>query len=276
MAIIGGSVVGYRSVAYSGPGDIVSGAIGWWGLRAYSNATIGNNAIRLREDGGNTEQDFATIAEGGLDLAAIATFKGANNLFVVKLYDQTGNGNDVAQTIAGIQPPFTLNQFGTLPGLFQTVSKNLISTTAASQAQPYSVAAVFDRTGVDGGASAVGSIGAIDSRLIAVAAPFGGPAETCGIFAGASLSSSNDITDNALQSTIGVFDGASSVVNLMGTETTGNASTSPGDGIFHYGGDGFGNWFDKGYVQELGWWPVALTGGQRSSMAANQRAYWGF
>src|SRR4051812_24758284 len=84
------------SASYVGPGDIVAGATGWWGLRAYTAASIGANAVRLREDSAfQSEQDFATIAGGGLDLAAIAAFKAlhsATNLFVTKLYDQSAGG----------------------------------------------------------------------------------------------------------------------------------------------------------------------------------------
>src|SRR4051812_39897639 len=109
--VIGGYFGGFgiATATYTGPGDIASGAAAWWGLRAYSTASIGSNAIRLREDGGNTEQDFTTIAGGGLNLAAISAFKGGANLFVTKLYDQTGNGRDQIQATAGEQPPFTLN-----------------------------------------------------------------------------------------------------------------------------------------------------------------------
>ena len=92
---------------YVGPGDIVSGAIGWWGLRAYTSASIGTNAIRLRRDGGSPgEQDFATVTGGGLDLTSITAFKGADNLFLVKLYDQVGT-NHLTQATAASQPPFS-------------------------------------------------------------------------------------------------------------------------------------------------------------------------
>ncbi len=100
---------------YTGPGDVVSSATAWGGLRAYNNASIGTNAIRLREDGGNTESDFVTITGGGLDLTAISTFKGAHNLFVTKLYDQTGNGNDWVQATMASQPAFLLATLGSLP-----------------------------------------------------------------------------------------------------------------------------------------------------------------
>src|SRR5260221_661617 len=30
------------AASYTGPGDIVSGAVGWWGLRAYNAASRGN------------------------------------------------------------------------------------------------------------------------------------------------------------------------------------------------------------------------------------------
>jgi hypothetical protein len=77
---------------FVGAGDVVSGAQAWWGLRSYTTAGVLSNIVRLRRDSDNTEQDFATLSNGNLDVASISTFKSAANLFVVTLYDQTGNG----------------------------------------------------------------------------------------------------------------------------------------------------------------------------------------
>src|SRR5262245_22962763 len=97
----GGGAPFVQVTPYEGPGDIVSGAAMWVGLRAYSSASIGSNAVRLRRDGDSSEQDFATVSGGGLDLSAISTFLAgvappSTNLFVSKLYDQSGNSRDLA------------------------------------------------------------------------------------------------------------------------------------------------------------------------------------
>src|SRR5215475_9326831 len=104
--VVGGSVAGFRTVTYVGPGDIVSGARAWWGLRAFSNATAGTNAIRLRRSSDSAELDFATLTNGSLDEAGITTWAGGASLFLIKLFDQTGNGQDVTQATTTRQPPF--------------------------------------------------------------------------------------------------------------------------------------------------------------------------
>lgn len=109
---------------YVGPGDVVEGATAFWGLRAYSATSIGMNVVRLREDGGNTEQDFVSITGGGLDLSAISTFKGANNLFIVTFYDQSGNGYDATQSTSSQQAQFTLSAVGALPGADYIAASN--------------------------------------------------------------------------------------------------------------------------------------------------------
>lgn len=147
MGLVGGKKPAGGGAAYVGPGDIATFSH-WWGLRAYSAADIGNNLIRLREDGGNTEQNFASIAGGGLDLTAITTFKGANNLFVVTLFDRVG-AVDLTQATTANQPAFTLNGIGALPIMTFTRAalKNLGGSGTITQAQPLSLTVTARRTG---------------------------------------------------------------------------------------------------------------------------------
>lgn len=65
--------------------------------------------IRLRRSSDNAEQDFFPVSSGGMvNNSAITTFKGsATSLFVTKWYDQSGNGNDAAQTSTTLQPAYT-------------------------------------------------------------------------------------------------------------------------------------------------------------------------
>ena len=75
---------------------------------AYSVRQLANTAalcMRVRRDNDDAEQDFGFDANGDLDTAAIATFVGSgNNGYVSKWYDQSGNGNDAAQSTNGSQP----------------------------------------------------------------------------------------------------------------------------------------------------------------------------
>jgi hypothetical protein len=79
--------------------DLYPGSAAAYSLRSLSSVT--NNVVRVREDAGNTEQDFTAeeITDGTLE-----AFVGAgNNGYVVTWYDQSGNGNDVIQAIASFQ-----------------------------------------------------------------------------------------------------------------------------------------------------------------------------
>lgn len=69
---------------------------------------------RVRRSSDNAEQDFGfawSFAYGGwwVDHVAIAAFVGAGDGFVTVWYDQSGNGRDIACTIAGGQPSIVIN-----------------------------------------------------------------------------------------------------------------------------------------------------------------------
>jgi len=66
-------------------------------------SSTATNCIRIREDGGSTETDIGFSGDD-LDTAAIASHCGANNGFIVKWYDQSGNGNDLVMSTAANQP----------------------------------------------------------------------------------------------------------------------------------------------------------------------------
>jgi hypothetical protein len=65
-------------VSYVGPGDIVSGATAWYGLRAYNAAYAAgaNNAINIRRASDNTTTNIVILANGKLDIATANTFAG--------------------------------------------------------------------------------------------------------------------------------------------------------------------------------------------------------
>lgn len=94
-----GSLFGYGLAPNAA--DYGAGATTAYSLRYVSNSYSGP-VVRVREDSGNTEQDFTPtqITDGTL-----ATFVGAgNNGFVTTWYDQSGNGKNATQTTAVSQP----------------------------------------------------------------------------------------------------------------------------------------------------------------------------
>jgi len=61
--------------------------------------------IRVRRSSDNSESDFAGLGtKGEVDLAAVAAFCGAGDGQLTKIYDQSGNGRDFAQSSTTIQP----------------------------------------------------------------------------------------------------------------------------------------------------------------------------
>src|SRR5215472_18681035 len=95
----GGGIISAPTTAYQGPGDIVSGATAWWGLRAYSAANIGTAIIRIRDTTANVESDFNAISTGLVDTVGIATFLGGHGGIIVKYYDQSSNGRTLTPVI---------------------------------------------------------------------------------------------------------------------------------------------------------------------------------
>jgi len=61
------------------------------------------SCIRVRESGGNTEQDI-NFVDNFLDTASMKTFVGANSGYIVTIYDQTTNARDATNSTAGEQP----------------------------------------------------------------------------------------------------------------------------------------------------------------------------
>ena len=84
--------------------DTYTGAAAAYSVRKLDKDYTGN-CMRVRRDNDDAEQDFGFDTNGDLDTPAIATFVGSgNNGYVSKWYDQSGNGNDAAQSTNGSQP----------------------------------------------------------------------------------------------------------------------------------------------------------------------------
>lgn len=256
---------------YSGPGDVVSSAVSYWGLRAYSLSTVGTNAVRLKRSSDNAESDFVTILGGGLDVSAIASFKGAANLTVVTLYDQSGNGNHLSATG---DLPFTLSSSGLAANRssidFDGASAwSLFGSTIAALtgAITYSIALkgthstfVVPKNVLVGQNHSVGFVSVVS-------------AEDVWLNRGSNVTSPYALgTWIAVQA---VMNGASSDMNVNGSASSGDAGAgSETISTISIGGSGSNRF--AGSFTEIGKWNSAFTTQNRIDMAANQRAFWGF
>lgn len=257
---------------YVGPGDVVSGAVGWWGLRAYSLAKAGTAAIRLRASGDDAQSDFNTLSNGNLDTASISSFKATHggNLFVTKLYDQSGGTNDLVQATAANQPPFSLSILGSLPAIDNTAGGSVsLRSGNVTQTQPFSWSMVYNRTSFGGDCLLINEV---SSNLIQIVRGVLGGANNTALFAGSNFNAAAaDATWHGIQMLVNA---ASSKITVDGSDTTGDASTSaysatPIDFI-----TGAGLAF-SGYVSEFGLWGSDVSA-SFSALNSNQHSYWGF
>ncbi len=110
-----------------------SAAIGY-SFRKLRNAYSGS-AIRVRESGGNTESDIGFV-NNYLDTATLKTFCGANSGYLVKWYDQSGNGIDASQSTSGKQPRIVnagaIEYQGLWPSLLLDGSDDYLVTASAT------------------------------------------------------------------------------------------------------------------------------------------------
>jgi hypothetical protein len=100
--------------------------------KVVSTATV---SCRIRRSSDNTEQDIGFVGND-LDTSSLATFVGANNGFIVKIYDQKGSGKDLTQTTASLQ--FQIVSSGALitnngkASCITTSGKYMVTTTLFS------------------------------------------------------------------------------------------------------------------------------------------------
>jgi hypothetical protein len=107
--------------------------------------------VRVRETGGNTEQDFGYDANGDLDVAAIASFVGANDGMVVTWYDQIGGNHASALAGSAARQPriavagvvTTKTTKPTIDWVYNGTAKGLVSDATLAGNDPifYAVAA---------------------------------------------------------------------------------------------------------------------------------------
>lgn len=116
-----------------------------WGIyspayRVLTSYAASGNLVRLRRSSDDAESDFAAVRTTGLlDTTAVASWLGADTAYVTTVYDQSGNGYDIAQPTASLQP--TLNLGGSIPfvSFANTSGCRLIGTSGLgfSRNQPH-------------------------------------------------------------------------------------------------------------------------------------------
>lgn len=125
------------------PLDKVSGYKLAVGLRLL-RSTYSGNAIRLRRASDNVEADFG-FSGTNLNTSAITTWLNSSNAYCVKLYDQSGNGNDMIASTSNAQPLYVSDGLNNKPVLRFNTSQNLKNNVNFTP--PYTVIYTAKQTG---------------------------------------------------------------------------------------------------------------------------------
>ena len=101
----GGSVTAASNgVSVAPPFTLPAGASAIYSLRQVGPGYAANKCVNVLRFSDGATMDLGFNSAGVLDMAAAATFAGGSMLYVMKWYDQSGNGNDATQTASGAAP----------------------------------------------------------------------------------------------------------------------------------------------------------------------------
>lgn len=259
-------------VAYTGPGDIVSGAYGWWGLRGYTAAysTGSNPALDLVDQANANPITINILANGRLDVASISAWVTANSVSTIKvkrMYDQTGNARHMNQATLANMPTLNLTGFGSLPAVvFTAASSQSLTAGSPTRTGPLTGSMVWNRTG-----------GGVDTEPtywgVTVLAQ---TANNLRINNGANLDLA--ATTGSWHASQMVFNGASSAIYTDGTSATGSTGTVPttGSAGLLMGAPAVSNYYN-GSIAEVGWWgTTAINSTQAGNLNTNQHGTNGY
>lgn len=88
--------------------DLYPGASVAYSVRKLNSSYTGF-CMQIRRSSDSTTQDIGFDDEGYVDVAAISSFCGAGSGYLRTWYDQSGNGNNLVNTVAGTTQPLVYN-----------------------------------------------------------------------------------------------------------------------------------------------------------------------
>jgi hypothetical protein len=109
------------------------------------------NALTVRRSSDNTTQDIGFTAGGDLNQAALLAFVGSSSGYVVKWYDQSGNGNHIVQATTANQPRIVnagvVDLIGNRPTLYFSGSPQNLAVGVPVTAYPLTVSILANTSG---------------------------------------------------------------------------------------------------------------------------------
>ncbi len=265
--------------AFTGIGDVKSGAKLHYGTVAYSAATRGANMLNLCNVADVACADVASNATTGLVSSTqviggvtCGTTVGVNVCTVKTAYDDSGGSNcggvcNVTQATILNRPTFIPSASGSVPAI-KCVSGNaqrLVGSGFTTIAEPHSMVGSFSEPGAQ----------ATNSRVLATTSSILGAsaASKAFYFHGTILSIAGTLTNNIFYAIVGTTDGSGNgTIAINGTTTTGAVGTGSTGTGFAFCSDAAGGNVFNGQVIELGLYPSTISAGEITSLTSTMRA----
>lgn len=281
QAVGRGALDASAAAAYSGPGDIVSGATTWASsARAYTAAFAATAApiMDLVDQAGANPVTINILTTGFADVTAITNWVSANSVSTIKiakLYDQTGNGNHWTQATLANMPTLTLSALNGLPGI----------TCASASAQRLDTAQTITLSTTSSYSAVAKRTANFTTKQSAIGTqptfPIGIGFEASANTALSQYNSSGTTvaaTDSVFHAMQGIINGSSLSMEVDGASaSTSRATSTQTNQGFRLGRDQGGNFPLDGIVMEVGvWTSTAFSAGNITSINSNQHGTSGY
>lgn len=269
---------------YSGPGDVVGGALAAWSLRAYNAADCGNKLINACNSTGGVDVACADIASSATTGALVPQTIGGitcpgTNCTIKTWYDRSGANacsggvpSDMVQATVASRAALTASLYGSFPAAVFSGAQSYTPTCTNTQAIPISVSTVVNHN------NSTATFGFFWDDQVHVGLAFlfvTGSGRVIPYQNGPLIATAPLNTDLSIE---GVLNGVSSAAYVNGTSTTGNAGSNTGmsGNTMIIGQVGGAANFYIGNSPEIVIYPVALNSIQAGNLTTNKRAFWGF
>jgi hypothetical protein len=256
---------GTAAASYTGPGDIVSGALSWYGLRGYNAAyaTGSNPCVDIKDSSVLNAATINILSNGNFDVATLNTWIGLHGTaYITKLYDQSGNGIHLTPTAnPPTAPTIAVSPTGITSGLAVVFSNGFALTNGAAftQAQPLSISSVVRGPASGSYSYLMQSTGNFSAGTVA-------GSNQVFIYAGSAVQTAT-ASDDHFHAVQYLVNAGSTTINVDGSTTSpgspGTTGISSSD--LKVPGPSAGV-----YVAEFGVWSGSI-----ASLIANQTSYWG-
>jgi len=283
FGIASGAVAAAPAPTFTGPGDIATGALGFWSCgRAYNAAYAAAQSplcTVVDTTTGLASCTFNVGTNGFANLTAlvcvgntvsVTTFCTVTHVgcSVSEMYDQSGNANNVTQATLALMPTLTLSAKNSLPCPAGTGDNAtaLITSGNVSHAAPYSITAVAERTS--------GGLQYITGNSSSARGALGFTSSANTVQADNGTSRALTAANNTFHALLSVASGSDP---LFAVDSSGNTSTSSNGTVSLSSVQYFMNYnaasaaITAGYVCELGIWPSDLNS-VYTSMLSNMRS----